>query len=101
MSDLAGLSSDDPPKKILNPLIKGYREWIETKWGEIDNVPRQLKFIAEKHLKLCQDSLDRMEKGLKLLDDPQILEAFRLANKAMLLQQVNGKERRFGRIEEK
>ncbi|MGR5908541.1 hypothetical protein ACT7DL_24270 [Bacillus paranthracis] len=52
-------------------------------------------------MKLCQESLDRMEKGLKLLDDPQILEAFRLANKAMLLQQVNGKERRFGRIEEK
>ncbi|MEH7537436.1 helicase-related protein [Bacillus toyonensis] len=101
MSDLAGLSSDAPPRKILNPLIKGYREWIETKWREIDNVPRRLKFIAEKHLKLCKESLDRMEKGLELLEDPQILEAFRLANKAMLLQQVNGKDRRFGRIEEK
>lgn len=71
------------------------------KWTEIDNVPEPLKPIATKHLKLCKESLERMIKGLKLLEDPQILEAFRLANTAILLQQVNGKDRRFGRVEEK
>ncbi|UZD48718.1 DEAD/DEAH box helicase [Peribacillus frigoritolerans] len=100
MSDLAGLSSNESPGKILNPLIEGYKEWIEKKSTEVDNVPDLLQPIAIKHLKLCKESLDRMKKGLKLLEDPQILEAFRLANTAILLQQVNGKVRRFGRVEE-
>lgn len=101
MSDLAGLSSNESPEKILSPLILGYREWIANKSKEVENVPELLKPIARKHLKLCKESLDRMEKGLNLLNDPQILEAFRLANTAILLQQVNGKDRRFGHIEDK
>ncbi|MBS3678939.1 helicase [Ornithinibacillus massiliensis] len=101
MSDLAGLSSNEPPEKILKPLIEGYREWIKLKSTKVEEVPELLQPVAEKHLELCRESLGRMEKGLKLLKDPQILEAFRLANTAILLQQVNGKDRRFGRVEDK
>lgn len=101
MGDLAGLSSNESPEKILKPLIEGYKEWIEKKSNEVVNVPELLKPVARKHLILCKESLDRMEKGLKLLKDPQVLEVFRLANTAILLQQVNGKDRRFGRVEEK
>lgn len=101
MSDLAGLSSNESPDKILIPLIEGYEEWIEKKSTEIDNIPKLMQPIATKHLELCKESLDRMKKGLDLLQDQQILEAFRFANTAILLQQVNGKERRIGRIEEK
>src|SRR5690606_29249621 len=101
MSDLAGLSSNDPPEKILKPLIEGYREWIKVKSTKVEEVPELLQPVAEKHLELCRESLGRMEKGLELLKDPQILEAFRLANTAILLQQVNGKDRRFGRVEDK
>jgi hypothetical protein len=101
MSDLAGLSSNAPPETILRPLIEGYEEWIEKKIKDIDNIPELLKPIAQKHLKLCYESLNRMKKGLNLLANPQILEAFRLANTAILLQQVNGKDKRYGRIEDK
>ncbi|TCP25637.1 helicase-like protein [Scopulibacillus darangshiensis] len=101
MSDLAGLSSNESPEKILKPLIEGYRKWIENKSTGVDNVPELLQPIARKHLKLCKESLDRMKNGLKLLEDQQILEAFRLANTAILLQQVNGKDRRFGCVEDK
>ncbi|WP_137789182.1 helicase-related protein [Bacillus sp. E(2018)] len=101
MSDLAGLSSSEHPKKVLKPLIEGYKEWIEQKGIEVEKVPEILKPIARKHLSLCKESLDRMIMGLKLLEEPQILEAFRLANTAILLQQVNGKNRRIGYIEGK
>ncbi|PGS54244.1 helicase-related protein [Bacillus sp. AFS041924] len=101
MSDLAGLSSNKSPEEILNPLIQGYQDWIDKKSTEVDKVPKLLQTIARKHLELCQESLSRMKKGLKLLKEPQILEAFRLANTAILLQQVNGKESRFGRVEDK
>jgi hypothetical protein len=101
MSDLAGLSSNDAPETILRPLIEGYEEWIEKKIKDIANIPELLKPIAQKHLKLCNESLNRMKKGLNLLANPQILEAFRLTNAAILLQQVNGKDKRYGRIEDK
>jgi len=101
MSDLAGLSSNDSPRKILDPLIEGYADWINSKTTEIVDVPKLLQPIALKHLQLCKDSLSRMKRGLELLEDPQTLEAFRLANTAILLQQVNGKDRRKGRIEGK
>ncbi|EIJ81799.1 helicase domain protein [Bacillus methanolicus PB1] len=100
MSDLAGLSSNEHPERILRPLIEGYEEWINTKQREIEKVPELLKPAARKHINLCKESLERMKKGLELLEDDQILEAFRLANLAILLQQVNGKDKRFGRVED-
>lgn len=100
MSDLAGLSSDEHPEKILNPLINGYEEWINNKEKEINKkIPETLRPVANKHLRLCRDSLIRMKKGLELLHEEKNLEAFRLANLAILLQQVNGKEKRFGVVE--
>jgi hypothetical protein len=100
MSDLAGLSSDEHPETILKPLINGYEEWINNKEKEIKiNIPETLRPAAEKNMRLCRDSLRRMKKGLELLHEDQILEAFRLANLAILLQQVNGKEKRFGVVD--
>jgi hypothetical protein len=100
MSDLAGLSSNEHPEKILKPLIEGYKEWIDNKQKEINKVPELLQSVARKHMDLCKESLERMVKGLELLEDDQILEAFRLANSAILLQQVNGKISRSGRVED-
>jgi hypothetical protein len=101
MSDLAGLSSDAHPEDILQPLINGYKTWIITKRKEIGDLPKALQKAAEKHMDLCQESLDRMIRGLELLKDNQILNAFRLANTAILLQQENGKVKRYGNIQDK
>jgi hypothetical protein len=100
MSDLAGISNNDSPDTILRPLISGYNDWIKKKRTEVADIPDPLRPIADKHLNYCEESLIRMESGLELLKNPQILQAFRLANKAILLQQINGKDRRLGRIEE-
>lgn len=101
MSDLAGLSSNEHPKEILQPLIDGYREWILLKRAEIITLPKSLQGVATKHMNLCQESLDRMTRGIELLEDNQILDAFRLANTAILLQQENGKVKRLGRIQDR
>ncbi|MEJ8776743.1 helicase-related protein [Pseudogracilibacillus sp. ICA-222130] len=99
MSDLAGVSSNEHPKEILQPLINGYEEWINAKEKEIqDEIPKSLRPVAMKHMTLCKESLIRMKKGLEFLEDEQILEAFRLANLAILLQQLNGKDKRDGII---
>lgn len=100
MSDLAGLSSKEHPIKILDPLIEGYNEWIIRKKNEIKiHVPKSLHKAARKNIDLCEESLNRMKNGLELLKDDQVLEAFRMANLAILLQQVNGIDKRLGVIE--
>jgi Helicase conserved C-terminal domain len=98
MSDLAGLSSNTHPKDILYPLIQDYENWINRKETEITSLPSPLQPVAKKHMELCRESLKRMKRGLKLLEDPQILRAFQLANLAILLQQENGKEKRNGYV---
>jgi hypothetical protein len=101
MSDLAGLSSKDHPRVILRPLIQGYEEWISEKELEIPKISPLLQQVAWKHMELCRESLDRMKRGLELLEVPQILTAFQLANLAVLLQQENGKTKRSGIIDDK
>jgi len=100
MSDLAGLSSNEHPEKFLKPIVDNYENWIKKKETEIPNLPKVLQNIGLKHVNLCKESLKRMKKGLKLLHDIKVLEAFRLTNKAMLLQQVHGKNKRHGYIED-
>lgn len=99
MADLAGITANRNPKKILESLIKGYQNWIISKERELDLIPAHLKPVAKKHLKLCTESHDRMLKGLDILEEPQALKAFQLANLAILLQQRNGKEKRDGVID--
>ncbi|WP_046176221.1 helicase-related protein [Domibacillus indicus] len=101
MSDLAGLSSQNNPKEILQPLLEGYKKWIDKKESEIEQLPIALQPAAEKHISLCRSSLTRMKHGLLLLDKEKTMRAFRLANLAILLQQENGTTKRSGIIHEK
>lgn len=95
MIDLAAASNYEQIKVILEPLIEGYSSWIETQVNnEVPLLPESLKEAAMENLDLCKQSLDRMNKGLDYLKDEKIRNGFILANKAMLLQQVNGKKLR-------
>lgn len=76
---------------ILSPLINGYEEWIHQKTSELQNLPMELIKPAKNNLHLCNESFNRMKRGLELLKEDKVLKAFKFANKAMLLQQVNGK----------
>lgn len=91
MQDLAKANNYEDIKEILLPLIEGYRNWILLQENEVYKLPEELKKSAEKNLNLCKDSLKRMERGLSLLHKEEVLTAFKLANRAMLLQQINGK----------
>jgi len=86
----------------LQELIDGYSSWIEThrKLDSLDN-PKFQKPL-DRMLDRASHIRNRMQAGLDLLlddKDPWALEAFRIANKAMYLQQINGKRdlRKFSR----
>lgn len=98
MGELAGLSSNKHPKEIVKPLLVFYEEWISQKEKEIRHLPKSLQNVAYNHLEKCRDSLQRIERGYELLEEPKVLRAFQLANLAILLQQVNGTSKRTGQV---
>jgi len=91
MIDLATASDFKELKSLLEPLVDGYRDWIRGLEKELPTLPEPLMEAAKRNIRLCLESLHRIEKGLNLLKQKHVQTAFRLSNKAMLLQQVNGK----------
>ena len=85
MSDLgnaAGTVSE------LNLLCDRYEHWIDGLDAQLDNVSDVE--TARRHIKSCRECLLRMREGVSLLEsDNQILQAFQLMNRAMLLQQLH------------
>lgn len=98
MYDLLAAKDYAEVVQILNPLIEGYENWIQERENESIHLAKPLREAAKKNLSLCKDSLLRMKKGLNLLQDKKVLTAFQLANKAILLQQINGKKIRTPKV---
>ena len=86
---------------MLTHVTKSYKLWIEEQSQKISDLEtEQLQKTAQLHMQKCQMCLERMEKGLALLNDEAVLLAFKLANQAMVLQQVNGVVDRGGILKE-
>jgi len=80
--------------KIINSLEQlclDYELWIKEQTGVAENLDAGHSETADKHLGLCRECLNRMREGVRLLasDDPKPLMAFKLANRAMLMQQIH------------
>lgn len=75
----------------LQPLFDAYATWIDEQRTQIPGLEASLQRTAELHMARCSQALDRMRTGLQLLQsDSQIFDAFRFANRAMLLQRSYG-----------
>lgn len=98
MIDIVNCANHSELNLLLAPLLEAYSEWISNQKIEIHSLPKKLKQAAKKNINLCLDSLKRMNQGLKNLENPLAFKAFILANKAILLQQVNGKKTRIPSI---
>jgi len=67
---------------LLAPLVDEYRAWIERQAAPRPNNRRRgetLEFLLDR----ARNASKRIENGIEALRDPQILEAFRIANRAM------------------
>lgn len=74
----------------LNALCDDYAAWIEDQERGLVNVPSALKDVGEKHIGQCKECCKRMREGVALLEsDSEVFLAFRLANRAMLMQQYH------------
>ena len=90
--DLGMLYLADAPNAdlfaALHRLVKGYRSWIADRAEEA----RLLRLTdhaetAQEQIELCTKACDRMQSGIELLERrPDVLMAFRRANRAMAMQ---------------
>jgi hypothetical protein len=85
MEKLANVQNATEAESLIGPLIRAYREWIAQQsipTGS-SSMEKRRADVATKMLSRAGVVADRIEEGLKELADPDVLEAFRLANKVM------------------
>ncbi|NTW70050.1 MAG: hypothetical protein HGB23_09430 [Chlorobiaceae bacterium] len=84
---------------ILRRLADEYGGWIKRQRDSLEQLEdAQLQVVAKRHLTQAETCLQRLRAGIEILrDNVNARNAFRLANLAMLLQQIAGKQlnRRF------
>jgi hypothetical protein len=66
-----------------------YDQWIGKTAEQVPQLDPTLQAAANRHMNRCREALQRMRAGINLLAaDSDVWEAFRLANKAMLMQRA-------------
>jgi len=92
MDALGALADGPDAASKLMPLVEHYREWIEAQRATIPTSPLKRTQTAQALLDRAKVAANRIENGIKLLNQPDCLKAFRLANQAM----ATAARRRFG-----
>ncbi len=95
MRVLASLPDNEqgPAWQSLINLAAEYANWIQRKRGEANVLPIHLRSVASRHIDACLFCLSRINAGIMALrSDRRVRTAFRLANLAMLLQQIATKQ---------
>lgn len=100
MKALAGLVPDDTGMEQLADLVSEYEGWISKKREFASTLAESLLETSIRHLEVCERAAERMRDGLEFLNNnPAAAIAFKLANHAVLLQQVrSGREPRKANI---
>ncbi len=97
MRELSELSDSGrgPAWDSLVEMRNAYASWIDERRADAQRLSPTLAAVGRRHLDLCSDCLGRIDDGIDLLRNSQKdRDAFRLANLAMLLQQISTKHLR-------
>lgn len=94
MPPLAGLVHGDDGFGRLNELLNLYADWIHQQKRRITSLAGEFQSAASDHMEDASRVLDRIRDGIAFLQsDARAMRAFRLANHAMLLQQLRTRRR--------
>jgi hypothetical protein len=98
MEKLAVIKDAAEAKSLIEPLTQAYRDWIAKQPvpGGTSAMEKRRADVATKMLSRAGVVAGRIEQGLNELADPNVLEAFRLANKVMA---AVGRQRRKDAVE--
>lgn len=86
---LAEVWNPDEINENLQPLVVGYRDWIENQRNSINGIPEEFRRIANQNIQNCEDAANRIEAAIGLLvSNEDIRLAFCFANKAISIQSL-------------
>ena len=83
MEALGGLDGASAAKTCLEPLVEQYRDWITVQRQDAAAFTGRRREVAEELVRRAGRVADRIRAGIALLCEPDVLEAFRIANRAM------------------
>lgn len=79
-------------KSQVESVLRHYEQWIAEQAASVHDLLPRFQDAANRHIGLCRDALARMREGWALVGSSTVAEtAFRLANEAMLHQQVRSR----------
>lgn len=91
MEALARLDDGPAARSALGGLVTRYRAWIDGQKSRLPDDPRRRE-VADDLVARATVAANRIEAGIAALVDPTVLDAFRIANRAM----ARAARRRFG-----
>lgn len=83
MDQLAALADAAAASAALAPLTASYRAWIEAQPAKSAILPTKRKAVADQLLENARLAARRIDDGIACLADPVVLDAFRIANRAI------------------
>ena len=83
MEALSELADGTDAKAKLGNFVAQYRDWIKKQRAGAASLPTRRKDTAKELLDRADIAANRIEQGIAILGDPQCLEAFKIANRAM------------------
>jgi len=86
-ADWLSNASDKDLAKELPRLSIAYQAWIDLQREKLQTLEPEQRAIAEKNLSRCTEVCQRLERGSQAIaQNPNLANAFRLANRAMAIQ---------------
>lgn len=83
METLADLQDGNDAATKLSPLVEQYRTWIGVQRQKCTGLTKRQAITATELLDAAEHAASRIAAGISLLADPEVLTAFRIANRAM------------------
>ena len=83
MEALGGLDGAPAAKTCLEPLVEQYRDWVAAQRQDAAGFTGRRREVAEELVRRAGRVADRIQAGIDLLAEADVLEAFRIANRAM------------------
>lgn len=83
IEELALLQDGTDAAAKLSPLIEQYNQWISIQEGKKSGLSKANQETTDELLKHARIAADRIKNGIEQLNDPVVLDAFRIANRAM------------------
>jgi len=83
MEALASAPTADAVREQVGSMVTAYGQWIEAQRQGYQDEPASRRQVGDGLLADARRIRDRMREGLAILDDPTVLEAFRIANRCV------------------